>query len=71
MRLDDSAIANNFNMPSWMINKNSGFVVKYSIEQLENALITISLFDKRNKGISDSQLEYDQFLKELCLRLMA
>lgn len=71
MRLDDSAIANNLNIPSWMINKNSGFALKYSIEQLENALITISLFDKRNKGISDSQLEYDQFLKELCLRLMA
>jgi DNA polymerase-3 subunit delta len=71
MRLDDAAIADKLRMPSWMINKNSSFVMKYSIEQLENALITVSSFDKRNKGISDSQLEYDQFLKELCLRLMA
>lgn len=71
MRLDDFAISEKLKMPGWMINKNSNFVMKYSIEQLENALITISSFDKRNKGISDSQLEYDQFLKELCLRLMA
>jgi hypothetical protein len=46
-------------------------VMKYSIEQLENCLITISDFDKRNKGIESTQLDYYQFLKELCLRLMA
>lgn len=71
MKLDDFSIAEKLRMPGWMINKNSNFVMKYGIEQLENCLITISDFDKRNKGIESTQLDYYQFLKELCLRLMA
>jgi len=55
----------------WLVNTNAKYASKYTIIQLENALIALAETDKRNKGIQGHSEDYTSMLKELVVKLIS
>lgn len=55
----------------WLLDKQQRYANNYTLSQIENALIALSEYDQRKKGISSSRIEFKDILLEMILKIVS
>lgn len=55
----------------WQLDKQQKYASNYTISQIENALLTLSEYDMRRKGMLGSTLSYREILREMLLKILS
>ena len=55
----------------WQLDKQQKFANNYTIAQIENALLSLSEYDRRRKGIQGSALSFKAILTEMVLKIIS
>jgi len=55
----------------WQLDKQQRYAGNYTLNQLENALLALSYYDQRKKGITGSRIEFKDILQEMILRIVS
>ncbi len=54
----------------WLLKDHINYVKNYTIEQLENCLMTLHEYDMKSKGVGSSNFNYSELMKEMSYKLM-
>lgn len=55
----------------WLLDKQQKYASNFTIPQLENAIVVLSTYDRRSKGIEGSQAADRDLLKEMIVRIVS
>lgn len=74
MRMSTQEIGAELGMAStqlWLLDKQQKYASNYTIPQLENAILVLSSYDRRSKGIQGSQAADRDLLMEMIVRIVS
>ncbi|MBP7478597.1 MAG: hypothetical protein KA797_08745, partial [Chitinophagales bacterium] len=54
----------------WLLKDHINYVKNFTIEQLENCLMTLHEYDMKSKGVGLSNFNYNELMKEMSYKLM-